>query len=52
MRATDPRERALVAEERVELAALPAEDLGERRRVDVERVRAEVGEIGLESARA
>ena len=48
MRAPDPGDRPLVAEERVELPPLALEDLGERGRVDVERVRPEVREVGLD----
>ena len=39
---------ALVAHQRVELPALALEDRGERRRVELEHIAAEVGEIGLE----
>ena len=49
--ATDAGQRALVAEQRVELAALAAEDLSERRCVDVERVGTEVRELGVELRR-
>ena len=38
MRAPDPRDRALVAEERVELSSLAMEDLAEPGRVEVERL--------------
>ena len=48
MRAADARDRPLVAKERVELAPLACEDLAERGRVEVERVRPEVGEVLLE----
>ena len=48
MRAPDARERPLVAQERVELPPLAAEDLGEPLRAEAERVRAEVGELRLE----
>ena len=48
MRATDPGERALVAEERVELTPLAPQDLPERGCVELERVGAEVRELGLE----
>ena len=43
MRAADPRERALVAQERMELPPLSPEDLAERRAVDLERVGPEMG---------
>ena len=46
--ATDAGQRALVAEQRVELAPLAAEDLSQRRCVDVERVGTEVCELGVE----
>ena len=49
--AADPRERALVAEQRVELSALRPQERAERRCVEVERVRAEVGELGVERLR-
>ena len=52
MRAADARERALVAEERMELAPLAAEDLAERRGVDLERVGPEVRELLVELRRA
>ena len=48
MRAPDAGERALVAEQRVELPALAPEDLSEAGRVQLERVRAKVAEVLLE----
>ena len=51
MSAADARDRALIAQERVELAPLPLQDLGERGGVELERVRPEVGEIGVELLR-
>ena len=52
MGAPDARERALVAEERMELAALAGQDRGERLRVDLERVRPEVSEVFVQLSRA
>ena len=51
MRPSDAGERALVAEQRVELAALAGEDRGERPSVDRERVRPEVREVLVELLR-
>ena len=48
MRAADARDRTLVAQQRVELAPLAAEDAAERFRPEAERVRAEVSELRLE----
>ncbi len=50
MRAPDARDRALVAEERVELTSLAVQDLGEPGRVEVERIGPEMGEILVELA--
>jgi hypothetical protein len=49
--ASDAGDRALVAEERMELAALSPKDLAERRGVEIERIRAQVGELGLQRLR-
>ena len=49
MRTADPRERALVAEERMELTALAAQDLAQRGVVDVERVGPEMRQLGVEA---
>ena len=51
MRAADAGERALVAQERVKLAALPPQDLCEPLGADSEGVWAEVRELGLECVR-
>ena len=48
VRAADPRERPLVAEQRMQLATLAREDLAESLRPEPESVGAEVGELGLE----
>ena len=48
MRAPDPRDRPLVAEERVKLTSLAVQDLAEPRRVEVEGVRPEMGEVLVE----
>ena len=48
MGATDPRERALVAKQRMELAPLSPEDLAERRCVDLERIGTEMCELRVE----
>ena len=50
MRAADARERALVAQQGMELAALAAEDLSEPLGAEAERLRAEVRELGVEAA--
>ncbi len=50
-RAADPGERALVAQQRVQPVRLAAEDLGERRRADAERIGAEVRDLGLRGFR-
>ena len=51
VRAPDAGDRALVAQERMELPPLALEDLGERRGVELERVRPEVGEVVVELRR-
>ena len=51
VRASDAGDRALVAEERVELPPLALEDLAERRGVEVERVGPEVSEIVVQLRR-
>ena len=51
MRPADARERPLVAQEGMELAALAREDLREALRTEAERVRAEMRELGLEALR-
>ena len=48
VRAADARERALVAQERMELAALAAEDLAEPLGAEPERVGPEMRELGVE----
>ena len=48
VRASDPRDCALVAEEGMQLPALAAQDLAQRRRVERERVGPEVRQILLE----
>ena len=51
VRAADARQRALVAQERMKLAALAAEDLAKPLCAEPECVGAEVGELGLEPFR-
>jgi hypothetical protein len=48
VRAADPRDRALVAEEGVELPAVAAQDLAQCGLVDVERVGPEVRQLGVQ----
>ena len=52
MRAADARERALVAQERVELPAVAREDLAELLGAEAERLGPEVRELRLERRRA
>ena len=52
MRAADARDRALVAEERMELVPLPAQDRTELARPEAERVGSEMRELVLEPLRA
>src|SRR4029077_140843 len=47
-RAADPRDHALVAEQRVQAPGLPREDLAQLSRVDLVRLRPEVAELELD----